>query len=273
MIDRPKATLARSIQYLFQRYVLQRRYLDVDLPAMGLKLRVNAADAMGRSLWKRGTHEPELTHFVQHHAQVRPGRVFLDIGANLGWYSCLVSKRFPEARIHAYEPEPQNHDLLLENLRRNRCANVTPHQLAVSETSGEQQFYPHADKNLGRHSLLPINDLPPIAVRCVRLDEHLASLGVAPEDVDLVKIDIEGYELPALRGAPRLLAARPLILAEYAPKYMNQGGLDPADYLRLLTDAGFVPFAHDGEALRPVDLDELRATTKRHDLVWRKPGP
>lgn len=272
MIGKPKATLASSIRYLLQRYVLQRRYLDVDLPAMGLRLRVRAADAMGRYLFKRGAHEPELTHFVQHHVQIRPGGVFLDIGANLGWYSLLLAKRFPSARIHAYEPEPQNHALLLENVRRNSCANVTVHQVAVSATSGEQQFYPHADKNLGRHSLLPINDLPPITVRTVRLDDHLATLGIAPEEVDLVKIDIEGYELPALRSAPRLLAARPLILAEYAPKYMRQGGLDPADYLRLLTDAGFVPHALDGDPLRVVKIADLQATSQRHDLVWKKPG-
>lgn len=272
MMQRPKPTFARSLSYLLQRYVLQRRYLDVALPEFGIDVRVNAADAMGRYLYKRHAHEPELTRFVQHHAQVRPGGVFLDIGANLGWYSLLVGKRFPTARIHAFEPEPQNHSLLVENVRRNAATSVTVHRLAIAETAGSLPFYPHADKNLGRHSLLPINDLPPIEVPCVRLDEQLARLGVQPADVDLVKIDVEGYELPALRSAPALLAARPVILAEFAPKYMRQGGLDPADHLALLMDAGFTAHEFDGEVLRPADVANLRTTSQRHDLVWTKPA-
>ena len=197
--------------------------------------------------------------------------MILDVGANLGWYSLLLGKRYPEARIHAFEPEPRNLALLRENVERNGMGNVDVHAMAVAESPGTMKLYPYAEKNMGRHSLLPINNEEAVEVRTVSLDAFLDERGIAPEEVSFVKVDIEGYETPALRGATRLLAAGPVILSEFAPKYMRRGGLDPADYLGLLRDAGYRAYRYDpsASALEPCPQDALDGE-QRLDLVWKK---
>jgi hypothetical protein len=133
------------------------------------------------------------------------------------------------------------------------------------------QFFPYAEKNMGRHSLVAQEGCTPIEVQTVVLDEFLPTVGVQPEQVDLVKIDVEGYELPALRGAQRLLRGRPVIVAEFAPKYMRRAGIDPESFLRLFRDAGFGAHQFSGGVLRPDALHGAAASDRRLDLIWQKP--
>lgn len=85
-----------------------------------------------------------------------------------------------------------------------------------------------------------------------------------------MKIDIEGYELLALRGAERILGRCPELLCEYSPNFMRQGGLDPADLIALLTGHGFIPHLIIDAALRAVQPDTLLELDEVTDLFWRK---
>jgi FkbM family methyltransferase len=260
----------RSLQYFVRRYVLRQSLITANVEPTGLRVRAYSRDFLGRHLFKRGVYERDLTEFVLRHLSLRDDAVILDIGANLGWYSMLLGKRCPRARIHAFEPEPRNLALLRENLQQNGIANVTVHPVAVAERSGTMQFFPYAEKNMGRHSLVAQEGCTPIDVRVVALDEFLPAVGVQPEQVDLVKIDVEGYELPALRGAQRLLRGRPVIVAEFAPKYMRRAGIDPESFLRLFRDAGFTAHQFSGGVLRPETLQGASASDRRLDLIWQK---
>jgi FkbM family methyltransferase len=207
---------------------------------------------------------------VLRHLQLRDDAAVLDIGANLGWYSLLVGRRFPKARIHAFEPEPRNLALLRANLKQNRIDNVVVHPVAVAERSGTMKFYPYADKNMGRHSLVPQEGLAPIDVPVVAIDDFLQQERIDPAAVGFVKIDVEGYELPALQGAASLLAARPQILAEFAPKYVRRAGSDPAAMLQFLQTAGFAAFECSNDGLQPLDLTGIAAGDRRYDILWQK---
>jgi hypothetical protein len=103
----------------------------------------------------------------------------------------------------------------------------------------------------------------------VRLDDFLARHGVAPADVGFVKIDIEGYEELALRGALALLAAGPPLLAEFAPKYARRGGLEPTACLDLLRDAGYRAHLLRDGVPQPCP-DTMLAGDERLDLLWLK---
>ena len=261
----------RSFVYFVRTHLLRQRLLLARVEPTGLSVRAYSRDLVGRHLYKRGTYESELTQFVLCDLDLPADGVILDVGANLGWYSLLLGKRYPEARIHAFEPEPRNLALLRENVERNGLGNVDVHAMAVAESPGTMKLYPYAEKNMGRHSLLPINNEDAVEVRTVSLDAFLDEHGIAPEEVSFVKVDIEGYETPALRGATRLLAAGPVILSEFAPKYMRRGGLDPADYLELLRDAGYRAYRYDPSAstLELCPQDALDGE-QRLDLVWKK---
>jgi FkbM family methyltransferase len=267
----PKTVPAgRALAYFCLRYILRRRFLRVRAQPFDLQIKACTSDAAARHIFKRGTYEPELTAFLLDQVYLSPGDTALDIGANLGWYSLLLAKRFPTARIIAFEPEPMNFQLLSDNLSANGCANVRPEQFAVAEREGELELYPYAAKNRGRHSLLKINDGTPIKIRTVSLDGYLAGANVAPQSVRFLKIDIEGYEYHALSGGRHTLASVPCILSEFSPEYMRRGGIEPRLYVDLLVQTGFVPHRWSEGRLEPVSPADLLARDVQTDVIWKK---
>ncbi|MBL8729605.1 MAG: FkbM family methyltransferase [Planctomycetes bacterium] len=263
-------SVLRSASWFVRTHLLRRRKLTAIVDALGLEVRAFSRDLVGRHLYKRGVYEPDLTAFVLQRLSMPADAVALDIGANLGWYSMLLGRRFPGAQVHAFEPEARNLELLRENVRRNGCRGVTVHGVAVAEANQSKLLYTYPEKNMGRHSLLAINRATPVEVRAVRLDDFLAEQHIAPERVGFVKIDIEGYEELALRGAPRLLAAGPALLIEYAPKYMRRGGLDPAACLDLLRGAGYRAHLVTPAGQEPCPEAKLSGD-ERLDLLWLRP--
>jgi len=79
-------------------------------------------------------HERPVTTFLLR--QLKGTRCFVDVGTNLGWYTCLASKILPEGHVFGFEMDYENYLLTLKNLRLNRCANVTVYPFAVGDRSG-----------------------------------------------------------------------------------------------------------------------------------------
>ena len=264
----------RGLAYLYYRWILQRPHLFADVPDLNLRFKVRTADVNGRHLYKYGHRDAELTGFLFRNLRLEPGDVVIDIGANFGWYS-LLFERLASAPvdIFAFEPDPDNFGLLTENLALNASARVTPMQQALAERTGVSQLHRYnKDSNLGRHSLLPINDGEAVSVATVALDDFWQSRGLGDRVPRFIKIDIEGYELMALQGGRRVLARCPLILAEYAPRYMRAGGIRPGKLLEFLIEHGFLPFAlRDGE-LEPVESTTLLDSDRHQNLFWVRPG-
>jgi FkbM family methyltransferase len=264
----------RSLAYLCNRWILGRSELLAEIPRFQLRFRVRAADVNGRHLYKYGVHEPEVTRFLVNTLEVSAGDVILDVGANIGWYSLLVERlaRHP-VDIIAFEPDPANFALLEENLRLNHARYVTAVPAALSVSAGTAALHRYGESNLGRHSLLAVNEGDSVVVPTVSLDAYWQSRGFGDRVPRLIKMDIEGYELIALRGAARVLAHCPLLIAEYSPQLMRTGGLDPAELVRLLSDAGLRPHEILPEGLRAVDAVALVKSDQQLNLAWtRAPG-
>jgi FkbM family methyltransferase len=263
----------RGLAYLLHRWVLRSPFLVADIPGSNLRFKVRTRDVNGRHLYKYGRYEPELTAWLRAHLELRDGDVVVDIGANMGWYSLLAER---QARgivdVLAFEPDPDNYALLTENLALNGARRVTPLQLAVSSAPGTVTLHRYRDTNLGRHSVLPINDGESVEVPAVTLDGFWAERGLGERVPRFIKIDVEGYELVALRGARAVLARCPLLLAEYSPNYMRAGGQSPAEFVDYLTGLGFRPHALRGGRLAPVDAATLPAADRHTDLFWRRDG-
>jgi FkbM family methyltransferase len=168
--------------------------------------------------WQR-----HITVFLSTH--LRPGDVFVDVGANIGYFSVYAGLRVgARGKVHAIEPDQDNLSLLSANVALNRLSNVQVHPLAASYRNGEAPLF-RGTFNRGAHSLLPQGGLSEgPAVPLVRLDELLAE-GPTPR---LIKIDVQGADLEVLRGATGLLgrpAEKPGIILEFSPLTLQRNGL------------------------------------------------
>jgi len=151
-----------------------------------------------------GTYERRVQRLFRE--ELRMGAAVLDIGANVGFYTLLASKLTGAAgHVHAFEPLPRNLYYLERHIKLNELANVTVESLAIAATSGEAFFRtaPHA-------SMGGLRQDGNLHVTTASLDDLIAS-GRIPKP-DFIKMDIEGAESDALRGAAKLLASGPLTI-------------------------------------------------------------
>lgn len=146
--------------------------------------------------------ENSTRHFLFE--RIKPDEVFYDIGAHGGVYTITLKKRFPGLTVHSFEPQP---DDLLANLTLNDMTTDDVHAVAIGDTAGTVRM---TTKNRSSNHVSEAGDL---SVRMVRLDDYAREKKLpAP---DWIKIDIEGLELPALRGAEKLLRkSKPTIICE-----------------------------------------------------------
>jgi FkbM family methyltransferase len=162
------------------------------------------ADSVQRSIFYSGTYEPRLTALVE--AELRPGDVFLDLGANIGHFSLLAARKLGvHAQIHAVEPSQQTAVSLKETLRRNRLdQRITVHQVAAFDRSDQMVLATMSDSAWFMASrYLSSGSEAGETVQVVRMDDYLT---VQPT---VVKIDVEGADLRALVGMERLLRKSP----------------------------------------------------------------
>jgi FkbM family methyltransferase len=186
-----------------------------------LRIEVIPREMMNQAIFLYGTFEISETRLVQ--ALLRPGMTFVDVGANVGYYT-LIGARLVGAtgRVHGFEPNDALRPKLEENIQRNGFRNVVVHPEAVARETGEVEFYASTwDANQGISSILPGSGRAATQkVRSLSLDDFAGSLG--GRRVDLIKMDIEGAELLAIEGGRRALGATdapPLIFeaADLAP--------------------------------------------------------
>jgi FkbM family methyltransferase len=164
-----------------------------------------------------GVFELNERRFVERF--VKPGMIVLDVGAHAGFYTLLTSKLVGRSgRVFAFEPSPREREYLFRHLRLNRCRNVTVEPVALSDRRGDGELFVF-DRATGCNSFHPGDrrGAQVVTVPITTLDDLFAA-GVFTT-VDVVKMDIEGAELPALRGAERIFRdLRPALLCEVHEK-------------------------------------------------------
>jgi len=172
-----------------------------------------------------GTYEQHIAVVLQ--TRLRKGAVFFDIGANVGYYTLFASTCVGDSgKVVAFEPEPGNMQMLTEHIEINRCTNVIPVQKALSNTSGVARFNGAAQYN----SWCKLSDDGNIEVKCITLDTFIRESGILP---NVLKMDIEGAEVQALRGADACLTeVRPEIILSIHDGLLDecQGILSEYDY-------------------------------------------
>ncbi len=169
--------------------------------------------------------------------------VFYDIGAHVGEFTITFADSC--SAMHAFEPVPET----MEQLRKaaDGLPGVNLHQLALSDAPGTLSLQRFSDPSFNslyarsEHELVHYNisRAEPVSVPVVRLDDYIAE-GRLP-DPDFVKIDIEGAELPALRGAAAAIARNmPVILCEYSVDNTGNAGYPREEIARWLSERGYL---------------------------------
>ena len=161
-------------------------------------------------------------------ADIRPGDVVLDLGANVGAYSVLFAQwTGPTGRVFAFEPAPEARNALIEMLQLNGIADrVTVAADAVTGHRGRGMFCVNGSD--GANRLLTGEGPGSVAVNTTSVDEFCRQMSVSPS---FIKVDVEGSELAVLQGARRTIASNPglRLYIEMHPQLWPELGITPAD--------------------------------------------
>ncbi len=241
-------------------------------PAPGRWLRIavhEQSESISNVLRHHFTWQRQLTQFI---AQVlRPGDVFVDIGANLGYFTLVAANAVGRSGcVHAFEPEPRNFALLQRNVVLNSFSHVACHQMAIGARSSAATLH-LSGANLGAHSLMDKQDLGDgITVPLKTLVDALAN---ESRPLRMIKIDIQGLEMDVLKGMEGRLAPqqpRPEIVMEFSPKDIQSSDPDLLYFRDFVQRFGYrlrAFIANDRATVMPpaVSLETLLAL--HHDFV------
>ncbi len=184
-----------------------------------------------------------------------------DIGANIGIVSIIAGKIRPGGRVFSFEAGAGVFEVLKDNVINNFMLNVTPVHCAVADFDGtisfsENSAYGHAVEESDQ------NDQQLSTVPCYSIDTHVDQY--APSGVDLIKLDIEGFEPQALKGAIRTIRSfDPVFLMEVNPWCIeNYGKVDFAEFMRsIFNEFNYVYIInkhwHEDRPIREINFENL----------------
>ena len=180
------------------------------------------------------------------------GSIVVDAGANIGIYSEFLSLCVgPNGVVHSFEPSPENFRRLRSATRK--LANVRLSQAAVGERSGKSELYLSDNLNVDHRAYAAEGDSRrAVPIEMVALEDYFKP----GERVDLIKMDIQGFELHALRGAKRVIQENPEIklLLEFWPYGLKQAGARWEEVVETLLNFGMDLMLVNKKILTPFDV-------------------
>jgi FkbM family methyltransferase len=217
-----------------------------------------------------GTLERGVTQYLE--AALRPGMVFVDVGANIGIHTLHAARAVGSAgMVHSFEPSPETFRALDANVRANGFERIALYPMAVLDRSGEARLH-EVSGMCGWNSLFaPAGSTRSVPVKATTLDEALMHAG----RIDIVKIDAEGAEPFIWHGMRRILEENPgiRIVIEFAPAHLARAGVRAEDFLTEIFSAGFAISRIGDESgdLTPFDPSML-APTAGVNLLLERPA-
>jgi FkbM family methyltransferase len=267
------ADFVRSLPYFRGRAAI----LNTLTPTQGLKratvfglpMVLDLSELIQRNVFL-GCYEPRETAVIREN--LRPGSVFVDAGANVGWFTALAAGIVgTNGKVLSFEPSPYAYRLLL--LTVARCPNVKAFNFGLSDHDGEAHLFvpPEANRN---HNPSMVEYCPgaiPVTVRVRPLGAVLEELAVPR--VDVMKIDVEAHEPEVFAGCESVLRRGCIrsILCEFHDPLLRKRGSSSFELLNYLCGLGYsaeempgMPAALEGKIvnvlLRFTDINAL--TTK-----------
>jgi len=235
----------------------------------------DARDIIQQYIYYFGMWEPHLTSWIVR--RLVPGDGFIDVGANVGYYSLLASKLVGEqGRVVAIEASPATFKVLQRNLNLNQVRNVRAVNMAVYDSNTVMKVFRGSEYEIGRTTVLEREGLKRgFGVECEIAAAPLNAI-LCREEIEnarLIKVDVEGAEWSVIQGMGSLLNSSRLdleIIVEISPTCLAQQGKQPEDLLSILLESGFYAYRleNDYSALSYLPPTEARPTRIRNAIQY-----
>jgi FkbM family methyltransferase len=248
---------------------------------VGTRLHVTTRDFVQRYIYIYGIWEPNLTHWLSR--RLSPGDVFIDVGANVGYFTLLAARLVgPSGRVVAVEASPELFAELAANLSLNSCTNVRALNVAASDSSGRMALYRRSLGQLGETTTVRLNEdeRPDFEVEAQPLSDLLSEGEIL--QARAIKIDVEGAEYAVIQGLVGLLPSmrdEVELIVEVNPELLFLQGRSADQIVSSLKAYGFHVYrlANDYRASshvrwrRPVPAKRWRQPiTEESDLVFSR---
>lgn len=229
------------------KYYCYIKYAD------SIKIRLDLYDWLPQLMFVWGDIERNATECFK--GLLKPGMVFVDIGANIGYYSLMASKLVgSRGKVFSFEPWSRNRAILEENIKLNNLSNISVIPKALSNEAGNNvKIYLPKDDNCGMPSLKKLNEEN-------FTDDFELTSTITFQDflntfkqgrIDVIKIDVEGSELNVLKGMSASLADEnfsPVILMELIEFTLSKFSTSVKDVIDYLAGFGFKAYKIDNSS-------------------------
>lgn len=185
---------------------------------------------------------------------VKPGFKILDVGVNYGHTLLEMASRIgDEGRIYGFEPVPFLYKKALHNISLNNFSNITLINKAISSTAGELYFDSVDNTHNSGGTKMSFDSDSNNKVEAITIDDFFESEKLT--GIDLIKADIEGFEMEMLKGATQTLSKyKPMLFLELNNDFLSQAGSSGADMIKFLSELGYKVYNADGfKQLSPTD--------------------
>ena len=269
-----KRSLSSALKGIFHwisTSLLKKKEFKTEITELKLSLILPSPTTFSYHIAKYGSWDGFISNWIINKFSNQHSLYLIDIGANFGWYTCLFASLGGENNnIFSIEPSPDNLFFLKENINKNKLKNISLIESAVGEKNSSLPLYFANSKNPGAHSL--IKDTPQQNSKTKYLKVKVNTLDSLFEDIEIIhlmKIDIEGFEINALKGGLETLKKVQNLLIEFSPHLWEDSYNDAKNFFTILSDIGFKPHILEFESLKELnksDIDLILEVLKNRDF-------
>lgn len=186
---------------------------------------------------------------------VKPGDTIFDIGANIGYYAKILSALTGEkGKVHCFEPDTTNFKHLQEETKG--LTNVIINNKAVGPKTEKLKIYTSKNLNVDHRTYKPEEYDQEIEIDAVSLEDYCN----VNTKIDFIKIDIQGFEMEAMKGMHTILKANHDIklISEFWPYGLRKAGSTVSDYYNFLKNMNFNIYLLKEDSLEPLSLEKVQ---------------